>query len=255
MSVSTDVLAERYRAAWDKTKRGREQWIEGTLELAVIISEARISYPNHREYSHWLTRNNLESISAQNRSALLCFARDLTYAQQLLEQSTSMSWQHIWAKQLKRTPSQLRKGPISRISGSSKRRRAAIIPDVMREDYVPAPPRIERLSEKFLTPEQVDPDFKGTPLEFTTEYGHVLLHTKDEIQKDKRQDTLQAWLKTVAAFAAASRPVLPALANVEPTTLQEWLGSRGKAEKLKGWVKEIQAACAALEALGSPLVR
>ncbi len=31
-----------------------------------------------------------------------------------------------------------------------------------------------------LTPEQVDPEFQGTPMEFTTKYGHVQVETAEQ---------------------------------------------------------------------------
>ena len=62
-----NMLAARYRAAFDKTKAGREMRIEGTLELAVVIQQARRQYPHHREYSQWLKRNDLQELTAQDR--------------------------------------------------------------------------------------------------------------------------------------------------------------------------------------------
>jgi hypothetical protein len=35
------VLADRIRTAYERTERGRHEWIEGTLELAAALAEAR----------------------------------------------------------------------------------------------------------------------------------------------------------------------------------------------------------------------
>src|SRR5262249_12494701 len=134
-------------------------------------------------------------------------SRDLNAARKMLEQSNSTSWRGIWETRAnKQIPAPImsdkgRKQHGGRLrldrekSGSEKRK---YIPSVMRDDPPPpAPKPMRQLSEMFLTPEQVDPDFKGTSLEFTAKYGHVLLHTKAQREETKRQEGLQAWLGTM----------------------------------------------------------
>lgn len=260
--TALDVLAERYRAALKKVKGGRELWIEGTLELAAVMRDAKrqpeIASPTN--YNRWLHRNGLEEISPQKRSALNQFGEDLTYARALLESSTSTSWEHIWADRPNKAPrtlSQLRRGapqPDSRRTGLGPRRtgygqrkRAARIPDVMRDETpMPPPAPRKRLSDFGLTPEQVDPDFKGTALEFATKYGHVNLHTKGEIEQIKRQEALAAWLGAMADHERTGRAMLATLAAVDPATLQEWMSKPSKAEKLRTWHNSAQITCEAI---------
>jgi len=253
-----DVLAERYRAAYDKMQGGRKQWIEGTLELAVVVAEARKKLPDHRSYSRWLQHHGLEHFHPNERMALVGFSNDLIAARKLLEQTNSISWRVIWetrANKRNLTLTKIDKGqnprfrPRAEQSGSYRRRNRPI-PTVMRDETPMPPPKPQkRLSEMFLTPEQVDPNFKGTPLEFTTKYGHVLLHTKDQIEQTKRQEALSAWLGTVADLERTGRAMLAALAKVDPTTVAEWAGKPAKAEKLRGWCDSIQVACEAISKL------
>lgn len=236
-----DVLAERYRAAFDKVKGGREQWIEGTLELALVILEARKQPEllDHKAFSRWLERNGLQKISEGDRAALINMAKDPIATRKLLEQSKGFSWEWIWRNSPQRTSQRAQASQPRPVSHRTRRERR--VPDVMRDD----PPR-KQLSEMFLTPEQVDPDFKGTPLEFTTKYGHVLLHTKDQIEQTKRQEALMAWIGAVADHAQTARAMLAALANVDPVTLAEWTSKPAKAEKLRVWCNNIESACEAI---------
>jgi hypothetical protein len=245
-----DVLAQRYRAAFEKTKAGREQWIEGTLELAAVIREARELIPDHREYSHWLTRNQLEQFHPNKLRAYVGLGvmhrKDPAAANKLLEDNFGLEVRTIWEKQPKSTPTRLGKGPISHKSGAYKRKRAARIPTVMQEANPPPAPKTW-LKDRFLTPEQVDPDFKGTDLEFTTAYGHVPIHTKAQLADNKRQDALTAFLGTVADLDRTARAMLAALAGVDPATLKEWVSKPAKAEKWRVWCNTLRDAVEAIE--------
>lgn len=49
-----NVLAQRIRGAYERTEHGRQEWIEGTLELAAALAEARaqlLQYVNRRPHS------------------------------------------------------------------------------------------------------------------------------------------------------------------------------------------------------------
>ena len=133
--TEVDVLAERYRTAFNKLSKDlRPQWIEATLELVMVVKDVRQRYPDHREYHRWLVRNDLREISNQDLSAFNQFACDLTQARQLLEQSTSWSWQRVWQERPNRpakvTLSKSRKGPLSARTGAAHRNGAnKSIPD------------------------------------------------------------------------------------------------------------------------------
>ena len=98
------------------------------------------------------------------------------------------------------------------------------------------------LSDYFLTPQQIDPDFKGTALEFATAYGHVPLQTKQQIENNKHQEKLSTWLGTIADYDRSGQAMLTAFAAVDPATLKEWLAKPGKTDKLKAWAKSVLAA-------------
>jgi len=267
-----DVLATRYRAAFERMKGGRAEWTEGTLELAVVVAKAREQLPNHQEFSRWLQRHGLEQLHPNDRAALVGFAKDLQDARKLIEASKSISWRVIWETRPKRenaAPTNFGKGRISPrsqhdASGSSKRKRQATIPAVMREDYVPgtrapaAPPaRLQRqrvvqndppparperkgVTLKALTREQVDPDFVGTALEFSTKYGHVNLQTKQQIEHHKNQEELMAWLAAVSDLEKAARSFNAEAPDQD--TLRKWLAKPGKTEKLGTWLTTIESA-------------
>ena len=258
-----DVLAMRYRAAFDRTEHGRKEWIEGTLELTIVIAEARKHLPDHREYNRWLERHGLRKFSKDDLTAFNGMAKDLTAARTLLEQTNGSSlawaWRHRPNKPIVDPSERTHKGPLSRTSGSSKRKRALRIPTVMQHaDDELAPkretdwkqPERKAVVIRGLTREQVDPDFKGTSLEFATEYGHVNLHTKAEIEHNKRQERLSRWLGAMADFESGSRAVLATLEALDQETLREWRSKPGKAAKLQAWYKSIELACEKLRDIG-----
>jgi len=269
-----DVLATRYRAAFERMNGGRAEWIEGTIEIAVVVAALRRDYPDHRSFSRWLERNRFEQLHPNDRAALVGFAGDLQATRAMLQASKSISWRVIWEKRPKgknRTPTKIGKGAIShdtglgpRRTGAGQRKRRNAIPAVMREDYVPGirasteppvrqqrqrrivqndppPARPERKGVilKALTPEQVDPEFVGTPLEFATKYGHVNSQTKQEIEHHKSQEELMAWLGAVSDFEKAARTFKAEAPDHD--TLRRWLAKPGKIEKLDAWLTTIES--------------
>lgn len=92
-------IAERIRAAYDRTQHGRQEWIEGTLELAVALADGRERFPADRQFSIWLAENDLDVISHDSRAALLNMAvvpnilRDV-----LTEQEAELEPITVWRK-------------------------------------------------------------------------------------------------------------------------------------------------------------
>jgi hypothetical protein len=70
----------------------------------------------------------------------------------------------------------------------------------------------------------------------------VNLHTKTEIEHNKRQEVLSAWLGAMADHERSGRQVLATLAAVDPETLREWRAKPGKTAKLQAWCKSIELA-------------
>jgi hypothetical protein len=96
-----DVLANRIRAAYKRATHSREEWIEGTLELAAALAEARGRFPADRQFSHWLVDADLQDISHQDRAALIAMAADPPTARQVLEETKRSSWQLVWEREMK----------------------------------------------------------------------------------------------------------------------------------------------------------
>jgi len=162
----------------------------------------------------------------------------------MLRESTSYKWRTIWEKVSKGeqcTPSETGRGaprPHSRRSGRSQRQRTARIPDVMQDK--PRPLEVVRI--KSLTREEVDSEFKGTAVEFAAKYGHVTLHTKAEIEQDKRAAAAAKWVGEVTAHARTADAI-----TARPEGVAEWLAKPGKAARLKALLASIRRAVGLLE--------
>ena len=78
MPTPMNVLADRIRGAPASVQRGHIETIEGTLELAVALKEARDRFTDNRQFSIWLAENELDAefIGHNNRAALINMAGD-----------------------------------------------------------------------------------------------------------------------------------------------------------------------------------
>jgi hypothetical protein len=95
------TLAGRIRSAHARTQYGRTEWIEGTIDLAKLLSQARKQFKADVEFSHWVVDARLEDINHQDRAALIAMAADIDLARIILEETTRTSWQHIWNEEMK----------------------------------------------------------------------------------------------------------------------------------------------------------
>ena len=151
--TTLDVLAQRCRAAFDKMQGGRAQWIEGTLELAAVVAEARErpELASNAAFSRWLYQHGLNYLSPNDRVALLGFCRDPKTSREMLEQSNSTSWRVIWENRAKRSQAAPIKNDKSRRGEKTGSQKRKYIPTVMRDDVPPPPVRKGRQSQA-LTP-------------------------------------------------------------------------------------------------------
>ena len=101
MPTPMNVLADRIRTAFERTEHGRREWIEGTLELAAALADARSRFPANQPFSHWIVDAGLEDINHQDRSALISMADDLVTARLVLSETKRSSWRHIWEQEMK----------------------------------------------------------------------------------------------------------------------------------------------------------
>jgi hypothetical protein len=99
--VILDGLADRIRVAFVRTEQGRAEWIEGTLELAAALAEARARFPSDLAFSHWLVDNELEHIGKNDRGALINIAIHTEISRRLLQETQRFSWRLIWEEEIK----------------------------------------------------------------------------------------------------------------------------------------------------------
>jgi hypothetical protein len=94
-----NVMAQRIRVAYERAERGRQEWIEGTLELSVALAETRARFPADRDFSRWLSDNELDKIGRDDRAALIAMADDLEiFRGVLIEQTDMLHADTLWRK-------------------------------------------------------------------------------------------------------------------------------------------------------------
>jgi DNA-directed RNA polymerase specialized sigma24 family protein len=302
MKTADDALIARIRSAWDRTKQGRKDWIEGTLELAQALAEARERHGN-KEFSQWLDENGFAALDKNDRAALIGMAEDPEASRAMLEKSERLSWQLIWKNerpQVSRLPSvrntrqvevvneeeprllraektrepetvaKLKRGPernaavlemagrgfpgkeiatrlgltTGQVYGIIDRNRRKSQSKPKHEPVKPPMGPRNTTGRTFLKPEEVDPDFKGTSLEYRSTYGHVTVYTKTEREEVKRQEILHAWIgalddleKVAAKFANVPAP--------EAATLAAYLAkTAGRADRFKARIAKVERALA-----------
>jgi hypothetical protein len=98
--TSLTILAERIARAWARVAGVKEQWVEGTLELAVAITDARDRFPSDRQFAQWLAENELDNFSRDDRAALIQMARHLDVARIVLQETQRTSYQWIWREEI-----------------------------------------------------------------------------------------------------------------------------------------------------------
>ena len=92
--------ASRIRRAFERTQHGRQEWIEGTVDLAQALSDARAEHESDRAFGHWLVDNELDDISKDDRAALLGMAGNIDLARAVLLETTRLSWRMIWIEEM-----------------------------------------------------------------------------------------------------------------------------------------------------------
>lgn len=91
--------------AYERTKCGHREWIEGSLDFAAALVRARDKFgSDNNAFSEWLIKNKHDHVSHQDRAALIGLGRDLKLAREALEKTTRNSYQHIWAEEKHRFP-------------------------------------------------------------------------------------------------------------------------------------------------------
>jgi hypothetical protein len=96
------VYKDRLDSAWKKVT---VDWVNGTMELAIVLWEARQATKADQAFGKWLTEQGYgpDVISRQNRSALMQYGipEHRQRAREILTQTHRSCWEMIWLRELK----------------------------------------------------------------------------------------------------------------------------------------------------------
>jgi len=109
----------RIRAGWERTKTGRQGWIDGSLEIAAALRDARDNMPADIAFSTWLKQNDLAFFPKDDRAALIGLAENIELARDILMNTTSVSYRVIWQE----NKSRFRKAAKPAATASRKRKK------------------------------------------------------------------------------------------------------------------------------------
>lgn len=91
----------------------------------------------------------------------------------------------------------------------------ASTPTKTKKDEHPLPQPVAKGPHKWLTPQEVDPEFTGTPMEFTAKYGHVQIMTAQEYATMRFSD----WASYINSLAKLAKK-MPELRDVDHNWLR-----------------------------------
>lgn len=100
---------------------------------------------------------------------------------------------------------------------------------------------MERKGQKLgLSMQEVDPDFKGTRIEFIDKYGHVQLQTKVQMEIDRDRNAFSAWVGAIRSLRVPLRDYLK-VEKFKPENFQAWIKKAPSQEKRISEIKELVA--------------
>lgn len=137
-----NVLADRIRGALARVQRGHIETIEGMLELAVALKEARDCFSDNRQFSIWLAENELDAefIGHNNRAALINMAGDIALARIVLAETRRTSPELIWREEMQ---PRLTSACKNELSSTSPPETPEIAPNSPAESQPPVPETTE----------------------------------------------------------------------------------------------------------------
>src|SRR4051812_26809772 len=95
------LLAERYRAGLKRAEGGRKEWIEGVLDMATTLAEAREQFPANQAFKEWLEEHNLHEVhNDHERAALIGMGQNLDLARSVLQETERNSLRYIWEDEM-----------------------------------------------------------------------------------------------------------------------------------------------------------
>jgi hypothetical protein len=101
MPTPKHILAQRIRVAHARSERGAQEWIDGLVEEATTMVEARDTYDDDREFSIWLMDNGIMFYSPDDQAALINMGRNPDLMRVKLQETKRTSLRYIWKEEMK----------------------------------------------------------------------------------------------------------------------------------------------------------
>ena len=89
-------LGEAIDAGHQRSAAGRQEWIEGILQVAEALARAREQFPSNNAFGDWLRTSMHDHYGHQDRAALIHMGQDISRARNVLSGTDSHSLQLIW---------------------------------------------------------------------------------------------------------------------------------------------------------------
>jgi hypothetical protein len=146
--------ALKIEAAMVRRDKGRGEWIEGTVELAIELAGARSEFAADQAFGEWLdSRFGYVTIPPHDRAALIHWGRDPDRTRKVLEATNRISYRYIheneWilpapptplpppeTKQISMPPAQPAPQPAPQPKPAAKPSQAATIKQLTREEAI-----------------------------------------------------------------------------------------------------------------------
>lgn len=101
MPDSLNRRVPRIHVAHERTQHGRQEWIEGTIELAIELAAARAEFPSNHGFGVWLAENDIDDYTKDDRAALIGMGENIDITRRVLAETDRMSWHWIWWQLIK----------------------------------------------------------------------------------------------------------------------------------------------------------
>jgi hypothetical protein len=97
MPEPMDKIGKRIDAGFARAKAGDQEWIEGSIDAALALVEARDRHSSDDIGFHrWLVEGEHDHVNKDDRAALIKMGRDPRMMRIVLEETDRRSYQHIW---------------------------------------------------------------------------------------------------------------------------------------------------------------
>jgi hypothetical protein len=200
-------IKQRILAAQERIGRGEADWLEGTLEIAVALLEARAEVgDDNNRFNHWLKFNKLDFYTKDDRAALIHVGADLPLARTVYTEESTMSVRALWGRMRERYRKDKKESGL---------RNAAKTPNDTEPTSKPADPmrqRPPRSTKRGLIARTIKlgPDtiarIKNTPLDTPQEMDAMIeLNRIDQSITERLMDEAAAGSNSVSAVAEVTR--------------------------------------------------